>query len=176
MNIHFFVVYTFLISASFCIPPIEEPLPRIPNTNFCNEKICPSDKGICTLDNLCFCDEGYLTIFVENETTFCNYKQKDQMVFLLLEFLVSFGIGHFYAGRYIFGAVKCAYDLIIMSIFCCCKALKKTERAYTKEGILKVILMLLFLIWQVIDAVYIGTNKYLDGKGFSLGRSSSFFS
>ena len=57
---------------------------RIPDPLLCNNTICPSDRGMCTLDNICFCHPGYVTIYSKDIETRCDYKQKQQIVFFLL--------------------------------------------------------------------------------------------
>ena len=141
---------------------------RIPDPLLCNNTICPSDRGMCTLDNICFCHPGYVTIYSKDIETRCDYKQKQQIVFLVLEFLISFGVGHFYAGRFYFGLVKLAFDILIFSVYCCCHALKNTEAALSKEAKIRILLMFLFTTWQVVDAIGIGMNYYKDGNGVAL--------
>ena len=141
---------------------------RIPDLSLCNSTICPSDRGMCTLDNICFCHPGYVSIYSKDIDTRCDYKQKEQIVFLVLEFLISFGVGHFYAGRFYFGLVKCAFDILIFSVYCCCHALKNTEAALSKEAKIRILLMFLFTTWQVVDAIGIGMNYYKDGNGIAL--------
>lgn len=131
----------------------------------CDLSKCPLERGVCTKDNHCFCHQGYVS--VESE---CDYQQKNQFVFLLLEFLLSFGIGHFYAERYYFGLIKLSFDVAVMSVYCCCHALNKSEKAIRKEGIIRIILMLLFTIWQVVDAIAIGKKIYKDGNGIELSE------
>ena len=120
------------------------------------------------LDNICFCHPGYVTIYSKDIETRCDYKQKQQIVFLVLEFLISFGVGHFYAGRFYFGLVKLAFDILIFSVYCCCHALKNTEAALSKEAKIRILLMFLFTTWQVVDAIGIGMNYYKDGNGIAL--------
>lgn len=147
---------------------LEKTYNQIPDSSLCNTTICPEDKGMCTLDNICFCYQGYVSIYSKNLVTRCDYKQKEQIIFLLLEFLISFGLGHFYAGRYYFGAVKCLFDVVIMSVYCFCHALNNSEKALAKEAKIKLLLMFMFTTWQVIDAIGIGMNYYKDGNGIAL--------
>lgn len=131
----------------------------------CNETLCPYDKGVCALNNECFCYNGYLTT---NSKKQCRYRQKSLVLYLLLEFIASFGIGHFYVGNYIYGAIKFALDVCIFIIYCFCHALNKSEEAKRKEAMIRLGLMILFLTWQVIDAIFIGMGYFKDGNNMPL--------
>ena len=86
-----------------------------PNSELCNEDNCPVDRGTCSGENFCFCFEGYISSF--ESTTFCDYAQKDRTLYFLLEFVLSFGIGHFYAGNYIYGAIKLLCYISLFGVY-----------------------------------------------------------
>src|SRR5690349_15200584 len=70
----------------------------------CDYTNCPEERGICNIDNECYCFQGYITTEEgENNNTYCNYEQKSQMIAFLLEFILSFGLGHLYIKNYIIG-------------------------------------------------------------------------
>ena len=136
-----------------------------PNKNICNEAVCPSDRGTCSSDNICYCFDGFMTIYSSSQESFCNYKKKDRIFGFILEFLVSFGVGHLYLERYYFGFVKMAFVAILMGVYFF--AFK------TKKGIdaarVRVFIMTLFSIWQVIDGICIWEGIYKDGNGKETG-------
>ena len=74
----------------------------IPGTN------CPLNQGVCIADT-CDCLTGYRTFYDKtkpiNQQVFCNYQQIDHYYPLILEAFLP-GFGHFYVGKYFFGAIK----------------------------------------------------------------------
>lgn len=62
----------------------------------------------------CICDEGY-TDLVSDADVKCCYKRKSQFMAFLLEFTLSFGLGHFYLGNFFIGCLK----LVSFVILCC---------------------------------------------------------
>ena len=76
----------------------------LPNSELCNEQNCPANRGTCSGENFCFCFDGYFSTYESN--VLCDYEQKDRTLYFLLEFVLSFGIGHFYVGKYIYGCIK----------------------------------------------------------------------
>ncbi|MCQ2819588.1 MAG: hypothetical protein MJ252_20180 [archaeon] len=138
-----------------------------PNSELCNENNCPPNKGVCTPLNVCSCFDGYLTEFNKDMTAQCSYEQKKKMLFLLLEF-PGFGIGHFYAKRYIFGAIKLVLDVTIFIFFCFCGATNNKGRQ--KEGAVNLMLMLVYFGTQFADLALIMSDYYLDGNGMEFGQ------
>lgn len=136
-----------------------------PDPNSCNEKICPPDRGTCSGDNICYCFNGYLTEFSSEAEGQCNYQQKDRLLFFLLEFICSFGIGHLYVGRYYFGFAKMAFITILISVYFIAFNKKKGIDAAR----VRVFIMTLFTIWQCIDGYCIWTGKYKDGNNKPTG-------
>ena len=69
---------------------------------------CPYNQGIC-VDMKCECIEGYWSLMDKSlppeKQTFCNYKQTNLYLPLVLEFFLP-GIGHIYIGKYWFATVK----------------------------------------------------------------------
>ena len=79
---------------------------------------CPFNQGFCSGDT-CQCLEGYKTFYDKSlpleKQIFCNYKQIDHYIPLVLEFLPTFGSGHFYIGRYIQGCIKLILEATFLS-------------------------------------------------------------
>jgi len=82
-------------------------------SSVCNSTIYCSEHGHCyydlmeynsnrTNENLekCICDTGYAT--QNNTGIHCCYEQKSQIMAFLMEFVVGFGLGHFYIGNYVY--------------------------------------------------------------------------
>ena len=135
----------------------------VPNPELCNEKNCPADRGTCSGENFCFCFDGYLSTYESN--VLCDYKQKDRTLYFLLEFVLSFGIGHFYAGKYIYGSIKLVCYILFFALF--------FMKFYKKTGIdaarIRLFMWLNFFIWQFIDGLCIFRGVYKDGNGKATG-------
>ena len=76
-------------------------------------KNCPYNQGICA-GTTCECMAGYKTFFdpklPQTEQIYCNYKQKNHMIALVLEvFLPS--VGHFYTDHYWLALLKLGLGL-----------------------------------------------------------------
>lgn len=83
-----------------------------------------------------------------------------------------FGIGHLYASNYIYGSIKCAFFIVTFGIFITVRILrKKTEENNTYTLILSLagcVSCIVIMIWQIVDVILIGLNRYLDGNGIEL--------
>ena len=135
-----------------------------PNSELCNEDICPLDRGSCSGENFCFCFDGYLSTF--ESPTLCDYEQKDRVLYFLFEFVLSFGIGHFYVGNYIYGAIKfVCYALLLGYYFLRLSKIKGSIDARRK----RLFVWVLISIWQFIDGMNIFLGKYHDGNGKETG-------
>ena len=70
---------------------------------------CPLNQGFCS-GGTCQCLEGYRTFYDKSlpmeQQVYCNYKQINHFIPLVLEFCFLGGFGHFYVGKYILGFVK----------------------------------------------------------------------
>ena len=131
----------------------------MPDSDLCNEQNCPIDRGTCSGENFCFCFDGYFSTYETN--TLCDYEQKDRTLYFLLEFVLGFGIGHFYAGKYIYACIKlCIYAVVAGVYFL---------KFYNKKGIdnarIRLFLALNLCIWQFIDGLCIFNGTYMDGNG-----------
>ncbi len=134
-----------------------------PNVDLCNEDNCPSNRGTCSGENYCFCFDGYISVF---ETSyFCDYEQKDRIVYFLLEFVISFGTGHFYVGNYIYGAIKLINYLCLFGIYFGFYLHKKGIDAAR----IRLFLWTIFSIWQVVDGLCIIKGIYTDGHNKPTG-------
>ena len=134
-----------------------------PNYDLCNEDNCPINRGTCSGENFCFCFDGFISTF--QTSSFCDYEQKDRVLYFILEFVLSFGMGHFYAGNYIYGMIKFISYILIFGVY--------FGKFNKKKGIdaarIRLFLWLIFTLWQMIDSLCIGRGIYTDGKGKQTG-------
>ena len=134
-----------------------------PNYELCNEDNCPTNRGTCSGENYCFCFEGFLSTF---ETSFfCDYEQKDRVIYFILEFVLGFGLGHYYVENYIYGTFKFITYILIFGFY--------FGKFVRKKGIdaarIRLFLWLIFTLWQMADAICIARGIYNDGYGKPTG-------
>ena len=98
------------------------------------------------------------------------------MDFFLLELILPFGIGHFYAKRIFYGISKCCtFFFIILIDFIIKKSLKSYKAKFT-FNIFMYVLYFGYIGWEISDIVLIGINYFKDGKGIkftTLKKSNS---
>ena len=100
MKIYFLIPLFSLVISQQCVPG----------------KNCPFNQGFCN-GGTCECLEGYKTLYDKSlpleQQTFCNYEQINHFVPLILEIIP--GLGHFYCGKYIQGAIKLILFVSLLS-------------------------------------------------------------
>ena len=129
----------------------------------CNKKNCPVTRGTCSSENICVCFDGYMTTF--EQPTYCDYEQYELLIFLLLEFFFSFGVGHFYVHRYFYGLIK----FIAVAILCAVYFIGFFRKKGRDAKRVRVFLMLLFTVWQLFDFIVIISRGFKDGNGKEIG-------
>jgi TM2 domain-containing membrane protein YozV len=92
----------------------------------CNFKIFDYFKENSTEEDKqphCECNMGYSSYDIEKMSTenniLCCYEQKGQLAAFLLEMFIGFGVGHFYIGNIIFGAIKLCVQVFLCTLFWC---------------------------------------------------------
>lgn len=144
----------------------------IPTERTCNVETCPEDRGICSLDDKCYCLTGYTTVKDTKYGNFdCNYNQKSQMVAFLLEFLLSFGSGHFYINNYAIAIPKfifCTSFIVITCVLPLIASRNKNRQLASFVPYFQCLAMVLFCSWQIFDSILFGLNRYKDGNGIKL--------
>ena len=79
---------------------------------------CPFNQGIC-VGGACQCLDGFKTFYdkslTQEQQIFCNYKQINHFIPLVLEFIPGIGLGHFYIGRYWLGVIKLCLAITFVS-------------------------------------------------------------
>ena len=86
----------------------------------CNYKLYDYYKeGATEEDKLphCDCYKGYssydILVQKKDNNVLCCYKKKGMLTAFFLELFISFGVGHFYLGNYIFACVKLCVELFL---------------------------------------------------------------
>lgn len=135
----------------------------------CNIENCKMPYGTCLDGNTCVCSKGYAQDPNNNDSR-CTYKLISQGAAFLLEFFLWVGIGHFYSGRIVFGAVKASFIAFTIILDCLVKYPLKSETISTQRcwNIFIYILYFITLAWQVFDVCMFGLNKHKDGNGVPL--------
>jgi len=159
---------------------------------YCDDDQPCSNHGICYVDlfgyynitdskkkTFCICDIGWISI--DDQDVKCCYQKKQQAIAFLLEFVVGFGLGHWYIGKKWVSLLKMISISILCVIICVTSffSLYKKgdyepsthEKKKEKKNIfvwIMIISMVLFFVWQFVDAILFGINYYVDGKGHKL--------
>ncbi len=163
-----FISYLFSSSISIRRHNTNEEYTKIldkikPNSELCNEENCPIDRGTCSGENFCFCFDGYISSF--KSFYLCDYQQKDRLVYFLLEFVLSFGIGHLYAGNFLFAASKILCYVLLFGLYC--------FRYRNMKGIdaarIRFFIWIVFCIWQTVDGLCIFRGIFTDGNDMPTG-------
>jgi hypothetical protein len=138
----------------------------------CNRQNCPTTQGFCNKDNVCQCYEGYTTVDDPRYGKYkCNYPLKQQMTAFLLEFILGFGVGHFYLGNYEIGIPKMFFSFLTSFFVCFFPIFSlaiKSVKLKRMVPYLQFIFGLVYGAWQIIDGVLIGINYYRDANGFKM--------
>ena len=133
----------------------------------CSNITCPEDQGEC-IENICLCAPGYTTFYPKGEIVkdqLCNYPYKYKYYAIWFEMLFPFGIGHFYACRYLHGIIKFVlfwFLAFVKSIF------KKKIRGYPELLKISIILLWIFGILYCADFFFFTFDYYLDGNKIPL--------
>ena len=127
----------------------------------CTKENCPSTSGEC-IEEICLCAPGYTTYYsyeTKEIKTYCNYSYKYKEWAIWLEMCLPFGVGHFYAGRYIHSFFKFSLFWFLSSI----KVLfKKKVRGYPDLNKTSKILLWVFGILYAVDYFGFTFDFYLD--------------
>ena len=133
----------------------------------CTKENCPSTSGEC-IEEICLCAPGYTTYYsyeTKEIKTYCNYSYKYKEWAIWLEMCLPFGVGHFYAGRYIHSFFKFSLFWFLSSI----KVLfKKKVRGYPDLNKTSKILLWVFGILYAVDYFGFTFDFYLDGNKLRL--------
>lgn len=186
--------------------PIDKDIDKIPlelydeggnfNKNFlktdiiCTRKNCKIPYGECISNKICQCLEGYASID-ENPSSisdkdnnfngnkiYCNYRQKNQLIAFLLEFIFLFGLGNFYLNRCNQAIIKMILFIFLLIMICLIRKYEIRSRFFLEENIsnkrnlvinlLMVFSSCAFLFYHIFDIYMLATNSYFDGYGVEI--------
>lgn len=133
-----------------------------------------SNHGYCNDDATdCICNLGYKS--PNNSYVKCLMKQKSKMVTLLLESLISHGVGYYYIGNNQYFVVKFIVFILIwlfnISFFIFLGALHGSNLSEKRRKYAKIVVMILLPVlfgWYLFDIVLIATNQVLDANNIEL--------
>ena len=133
----------------------------------CNNITCPIDQGQC-IENLCLCAPGYTTFYSKEEKVkqeLCNYPYKYKYYAIWFEMIFPFGLGHFYACRYLHGLTK----FILFWFLAFTKSIfKKKIRGYPELAKISILFTGIFGILYCADFFCYNFDFYLDGNKIPL--------
>lgn len=142
------------------------------NYLICNRVNCPKTRGVCTRDNKCICVDNYTTINNKEYGEYqCNYFQANQSLVFGLEFLIGFGIGHFYLGNIVLGSIKLSFVLITAVLVAIHPCFDENSKASRPLFYIKIVLGLTFIFWQIADGILIATKFYTDSNGVPMSSA-----
>lgn len=140
-------------------------------TTQCGDYNCNSN-SFCLNNQICLCNPGYTSNPFDNLDQ-CCYQKRKQIKAFLLEFFVSFGAGHFYAGRNGIGGAKVflflfciTLNIFVFGVIKCYKQAGKLWHLLSSVSL--AISLSCYFLWQLIDMIMFGLNKYVDGNGVDL--------
>jgi len=141
--------------------------------NKCDVSLCSINGGVCN-NNSCNCKNGYISL--PGQPNKCCYQQKSQLTAFLLEFIFSFGFGHFYIGDNLIGCLKLfLYTALYLVdgylLYYKKKQVEKENFSVDVDILVYIVTIFVFLFWicwQVYDCVLFGQNAFLDSNGVQL--------
>jgi hypothetical protein len=145
----------------------------------CGDLVCADDPNAeCQLvegKETCVCKDGFIT-FNEDSPLRCCYKQKNGLLAILLEFIVSFGIGHFYVGNYLMGSIKAVIYFIfgvsaLITLIGMITNKKRNERPFLLKVFSNVCMLsccCIYIVWQIVDLILFNLSIHKDGNGANL--------
>lgn len=172
MKILLLLIFNILIS-KFSSEIIEQSMESNTILGQCNIDNCPTERGICDTEDKCVCFNGFKTFFGNKEDikTYCNYKQKSMVIALVLELVISFGLGHFYLGNSMYGTLKNLYCFVSVFFIFIFPLLIKRSYVYRHTNyvaLLQGLVVLSFMIWQILDCLGLGMKIYRDSNNIEL--------
>lgn len=134
----------------------------------CDESTC--GHGECKNNNTCVCDLGFAQLPLSSSKVECNYEMKSQLTAFFLELFLILGFGHLYIQKYLLFAIKFLVIVGLLLLDFLLKYLIKFKESSSRKTvyIFSYIFYSIIVVWQVIDVVMFGLNKYLDGNEMPL--------
>lgn len=142
------------------------------NFLICSKYNCPLTQGVCTRENRCACFDRFVTVNNDKYGDYqCNYERKSQTVAFLLEFIMGFGVGHFYLENFSFAIIKLIFSFSMAFFICFFPHFSmniKSQKMQNMVPYLQTLFGVIYCIWQISDGVLIGINYYKDGNGIDI--------
>ena len=139
----------------------------------CNPNTCPYP-SVCSNANTCNCYWSFLNYKEEGVNTNlpCSYEQRKQSFAFFWEFnFGAFAVGHFYAGRTLYGILKLLLNLAPCLLSCIIMCFGGGFDAL-KDSTWKIIINCGFCCFclglQIYDLIAFGNNWHRDGNGMPL--------
>lgn len=119
----------------------------------------------------CVCQPEYATYPI-NSSSYCDYKRKKQWIVFLLETVVAFGAGHFYAGNYARAVPKLIVWITAWTLFVMMRISSVKREIEDPLALIYALWSFIFcfviIIWYIADVVMISLNRYHDGNGIEM--------
>lgn len=131
----------------------------------------PEDCFRGTETTICNCQPEYET-HPRDSTDQCNYQRKKQWISFILETVVAFGAGHFYAGNYARAVPKLIVWIIAWTLFGLMRVISVKREIEDPLALVYALWSFIFcsiiIVWYIADVVMIGLNRYRDGNGIEM--------
>jgi hypothetical protein len=131
----------------------------------CSDDNCPPPHT-CVNGKQCKCAHGFAHFHEEGDDRLCTYQQKKQLIAFFLEMCFASGMGHFYAGRFLYGLIKMIFILLVPVLLGVWIFYYKGSNALLL--IVMTTLCFALITWHLVDLIILGMNKYKDGEGVPL--------
>jgi hypothetical protein len=143
--------------------------PRINRGIQCDLDTCNPTMGVCSIQNECICEKGFVDDPNVSVNKYCSYKQKRQLLFFLIEFFAPFGLGHILNGRLFYGIIKCSIivGIVLLDILSRCIIMCGSERGAKCPNYFSFFYYLMLVIWHAYDITMIGFNKFKEENNIS---------
>jgi hypothetical protein len=154
-----------VISFSIQVPP--------PRNISCGSLTCHQDNSLCIKtenDYDCECSSEYDSL--PDDPLKCVYLKKSKLKAFLFELLVTYGAGHFYLENYQMAIPKLLFWVLSYCLIIILRTFQKSDENNIQFScfmkIVAGLILLIMIIWQVLDLVFIWLDYYTDGYGISL--------
>lgn len=166
-----FKVFILLFLINFIFSSVLMPSQNI-TIEVCNKLSCPETRGVCTKNGICTCFKPFKTIGKQEYGEFeCNYEQKSQMIAFLLEFIISFGVGHMYLGNTYIAIGKMIFCFFAGYFLCFYPHFSTSVKSFNLISMIpyfQTLFVISFCIFQIVDAILFGTGYYKDANGVEM--------
>ena len=146
-------------------------LEKSSNSSKCQIAICNSDRGTCYWDK-CICFQGYTSL--KKTKFYCDYKMKNHIIALLLEFFFHFGAGYLYIENYKISGFKCIYFVFLILVFYLFYYFFNGKiNDIQKHRLVFLLICYLFclaiyFLWNIVDWILFLSNILKDGNNIKM--------